>query len=52
MEGLWFYSLDVKETLIDSDVDEVGPLMTHEEGVECPLKGREGKGRVFKFNSN
>ena len=41
METSWFSSLDVKETLIDSDADEVHPLMSHDEEAGSPLKGRE-----------
>ena len=40
---MWVSSLDVMETLIESDVDghEVDPLMIDEKEVESPLKGRE-----------
>ena len=31
----------MKETFVESDADEVDPFMTHEEGVDSPLKGRE-----------
>ena len=48
MERSWFSPLDVKETLIDSDSDEVDPLVSHDEEVP-PI---EGKGRIFKLNSN
>ena len=41
MERSWVSSLDVKETLIDSDADEVDPLMSHDEEVVSPFKGRE-----------
>ena len=34
------FSLDVMKTLIELDTDEVNPLMTHEEEVDSPLKGR------------
>ena len=35
MEGSWFYSLDVTKEFIDSDDNEVGPLITC---VDSPLK--------------
>ena len=35
MERSWFSSLDVKET------HEVDPLISHDEEVDSPLKGRE-----------
>ena len=41
IEGSWFSSLDAIESLIDSDADEVKYLMTHVEGADSLLKGRE-----------
>ena len=41
MEGPWLSSLYVTETFVDSEADEVDPLMAHDEEVESLLKGRE-----------
>ena len=46
-----FSSLDVKETLIDSDDEEVDSLMSHEEEVVSPLKEREEFSYSRKFYS-
>ena len=40
-EGLRISSLDATKKWIESDVDEVGPLMKDEEEPESPLKGKE-----------
>ena len=40
MEKSWFSSLDAKEVLMDPDVDEVDPLMSWDEEVGSPLKGK------------
>ena len=41
IERSWFSTLDVTETLIDSDADEVDPLTSRNEELVSPLKGRE-----------
>ena len=41
IKGSWFSSSDVNKSLIDSDANEVDPLMSHDEEVESPLKERE-----------
>ena len=51
MEGSWFSSLDVKETFIKLDTNEVDPLMTHEEGMNSPLKGREESSSLIAIDS-
>ena len=51
MEGSWVCSLDVIETLIESDDDEVDPLMIHEEEVDSPLNGREESSSSIKIYS-
>ena len=48
IEGLWFYSLDVKKALIDSDTNEVVPLMTC---VDSPLKLREEHSHSIPIDS-
>ena len=40
IEGSQVSSLDAIETLIEPDADEVDPLMSHDEEVGSPLKGR------------
>ena len=35
------FSMDAKETLVESDAEEVDPLITHEEGVNSPYNGME-----------
>ena len=51
MEGSWVSFLGVIETLIESDANEVDPLMAHEEEVVFPLKGRESSSQSKLIDS-
>ena len=50
MEGSRFSYFHVIETLIESDVDEVDPLMSHDEEVASSLKGREASLHSIPIN--